>query len=111
MIILLAMENEDFLDDFGKDIVGRFRSDPDYMKSLLEDEFIEYWRTNDLRPLLIALKYALRAVGLNKVAEKCHLHKDTLYKIVNGVNEPKLDTFRNVLSSFGVDFSLYATDC
>ncbi len=93
-------------DDFEKLMVKQFKEDPEYMRQMVMDEFNEYQKTDDIKPLMFVLKYAIKANGYTNLANDCNISRDTVYKIINCVNEPKISTFKKIFNYLGFDLSL-----
>lgn len=93
-------------DDFEKLMVQQFKNDPEYMKQIIMDEFDEYQKTDDIKPLMHVLKYAIKANGYTNMANNCDITRDAIYKITNCVNEPKISTFKKIFNYLGFNLSL-----
>ena len=59
---------------------------------------------------LLALRDVAKAYGVKEVAEKAKVGRESLYKILSGSVNPKLNTLRNILDSMGLKITIEPKD-
>ena len=67
----------------------------------------EYQNDNDFQALLLALRNVAESRGgLNELAKKTKLNRQSLYKTLSEVGNPRLDTLGLILKALGFHLSL-----
>lgn len=88
------------------DLIASLKN-PDEAYSYLQVAVEEYQEDNDAEALLVALRnVALAQGGMTKLAQKTHLNRQNLYKILSQKGNPRLDTFGIVLKGLGFKLSI-----
>ena len=59
---------------------------------------------------LLALKDVAKAYGIEKVAEKAKVGRESMYKTLSGSVNPKLKTLRSILDSVGLKMTIEPKD-
>lgn len=73
----------------------------------LQVAFEEFYKDNDIKALLLALRYVAEAQGgLGRLARKTHLNRVSLYKTLSQKGHPKLQTVGLLLKGLGFRFSV-----
>ncbi len=74
-----------------------------YLQVALE----EYQEDNNAELLLVALRNVAEARGgISKLAKTTHLNRQSLYKILSKLGNPRLDTFGLILHGLGFHLSI-----
>lgn len=74
-----------------------------YLQVALE----EYQKDDNIEALLMALRYVAEAQGgINKLAQKTHLNRESLYKTLSKKGNPKLQTIGLLMQGLGFKFSI-----
>ncbi len=80
--------------------------DPKEVKLFLELAMEEYEKDNDTSALMLTLRLIAEAQGgIAKLADKSHLNRQNLYKILTGKAVPRLDTMVAIIKGLGFKFS------
>ncbi|GHU29239.1 hypothetical protein FACS1894152_7530 [Bacilli bacterium] len=102
-------EKEEVFEDYLEEIMVKdFREIPGYAKEALQDEFNEYVKTSDIRPLQRVMKCIMKAFGYTtKMANETDLGGETVYYDLTKVeSEPKMTAFKSIFNNLGFDFSI-----
>lgn len=87
-------------------IVEMLKADPAfanaYLQSALEDSHTQEGR----EALLIALRHVAQAQGMNEVAAKAGIQRESLYRVLSPKGNPTLSTLLAVLGAAGLRFSV-----
>ena len=79
----------------------------DEAKSFLEISISEYEKDGDTKSFLHALRLVAEAQGgITNLAEKSHLNKQNLYKILTGKTTPRFDTTLAIMKGLGFKFAI-----
>jgi probable addiction module antidote protein len=79
----------------------------DEAKSFLEVSISEYEKDGDTKSFLHALRLVAEAQGgILNLAEKTHLNRQNLYKILTGKTTPRFDTTIAIIKGLGFKFSI-----
>ena len=71
----------------------------EYLDVALEDQ--------DDKVLLMAIRNAVQAIGgMNELARRTGLSRETLYRTLSEMGNPRLSTLRAILKAFGVDLAV-----
>jgi probable addiction module antidote protein len=73
-----------------------------YLQSALEDSHTQEGR----EALLIALRHVAQAQGMNEVAAKAGIQRESLYRVLSPKGNPTLTTLLAVLGAAGLRFSV-----
>ena len=73
-----------------------------YLQSALEDSHTQEGR----EALLIALRHVAQAQGMNEVAAKAGIQRESLYRVLSPKGNPTLSTLLAVLGAAGLRFSV-----
>lgn len=85
--------------------------DPEEARAFLEISLEDYEEDNDLEAFMLALRTIAEAQGgINKLAEKSHLNRQNLYKILTAKTTPKFDTALSIIRGLGFRLSLEVID-
>ena len=80
---------------------------PDEAMVYLRVALDEYQNDNDFQPLLLALRNVAESRGgLSELAKKTNLNRQSLYKTLSKVGNPRLDTLGLILKELGFHLSL-----
>jgi probable addiction module antidote protein len=87
-------------DDF---VVEQYRKAPELALEMIQDEFREYVKTNDIRYLLSTLRDAAEAKGWSELSRKTGLPRSTLYAALSGKADPRIGTVMKILDALGIE--------
>jgi probable addiction module antidote protein len=87
-------------DDF---VVGQYRKNPELALEMVQDEFQEYVKTNDIRYLLSTLREVAEAKGWSELSRKTGLPRSTLYAALSGETDPRIGTVMKILDALGIE--------
>lgn len=74
-----------------------------YLQVALE----EYQKDDNLEAFLMALRHVTDAQGgINKLSQKTHLNRESLYKTLSSRGNPKLQTVGLLMKGLGFEFSI-----
>ena len=86
-------------------MVRRLRKDPEfaaeYLKAALED-------SDEPRVLLMALRHLAQAQGIAKVAKAAGVERESLYRALSHVGNPRLSTLVAVTKAIGLRLTVEA---
>lgn len=85
--------------------------DPEEARAFLEISLEDYEEDNDLEAFMLALRTIAEAQGgINKLAEKSHLNRQNLYKILTSKTTSTFDTALSIIKGLGFRLSLEVID-
>jgi probable addiction module antidote protein len=91
---------------FNEYFVEKLR-DPEEAKAHLELAIEEYEKDGDVAAFMLMLRFIAEAHGgIAKLAERSHLNRQNLYKILTGKTTPRLDTTLTIMKGLGYRISL-----
>jgi probable addiction module antidote protein len=86
-------------DDF---IIAQYRKDPELARAVVQDEFQEYTKTNDIHYLLFALRKAAEAKGWSALSRETGLSRSVLYAALSGETDPRIGTVMKILKALEI---------
>jgi probable addiction module antidote protein len=90
-----------------KDIHLNLLKNPKDSKAYLEIALEAYEKDGNKEAFLLALRDVAEAQGgLTKLAERTHLNRQNLYKVLSKQGNPSLDTVGNILHGLGFRFAI-----
>lgn len=92
--------------DYHDDLIKSLK-DPAEAYGYLQVALEEYQEDNNTEALLVALRNVAEAQGgMTKLAQKTHLNRQNLYKILSKKGNPRLDNFGLILNGLGFKLSI-----
>ena len=80
-------------------------------KAHLELAIEEYEKDGDSAAFMLMLRFIVEAQGgIAKLAERSHLNRQNLYKILTGKTTPRFDTTLAIMKGLGYRISVEETD-
>lgn len=74
-----------------------------YLQVALE----EYQKDNNIEAFLMALRHVAEAQGgINRLSQRTHLNRESLYKTLSKKGNPKLQTIGILMKGLGFEFSI-----
>lgn len=81
--------------------------DHDEARAFLELVIQEYEEDSDTEAFMLAVRLIAEAQGgIGRLAEKSHLNRQNLYKILTGKTTPRFDTTLAIMKGLGFRFSV-----
>ena len=88
---------------YGDFVVEQYRKAPELALEMIQDEFREYVKTNDIRYLLSTLRDVAEARGWSELSRKTGLPRSTLYAALSGKTDPRIGTLMKILDALGIE--------
>ncbi|MDR1732499.1 MAG: putative addiction module antidote protein [Synergistaceae bacterium] len=98
-LLALALTMPEY-DDF---VVKEYREKPALALEMIQDEFQEYVKTNDIRCFLSTLRKVAEAKGWSELSRKTGLPRSTLYAALSGETDPRISTVMKILNALGIE--------
>ena len=97
---------EKYTTDYHAELIELLK-DPDEALTYLQVALDEYDEDRDYEAFMIALRNVAEAKGgINKLAERTHLNRQNLYRVLSKTGNPRFDTLCNIIHSLGFKLSV-----
>jgi probable addiction module antidote protein len=87
-------------------MVEMLKADPAFANAYLQSASEDSHTTEGREALLIALRHVAQAQGMNEVAAKAGIQRESLYRVLSPKGNPTLSTLLAVLGAAGLRFSV-----
>lgn len=82
-------------------------ADPEEAQEFLKVAIEEYMQDKDLATFMHILRLITEAQGgIAKLAERSHISRPNLYKVLSGKTTPRFDTALAIINGLGYDFTI-----
>jgi DNA-binding phage protein len=99
------ISDEDFDTTFAKILSKNPKELKSYKKRIIK----RFNETGNLDTFLDNLKVVAKAEGISKIANKSHMHRPNIYRILSKENDPRARNLFSVIKNMGIEFKAVAT--
>jgi probable addiction module antidote protein len=89
-----------------KDYLYEKLKNPEQAQEYLNAAFEDYFQSNDLGPLLLAIRDIAETKGMAVLAKQTHLNRQSLYKSLSEEGNPSFGTICAILKMMGLQIGI-----